>query len=106
MFTDAAAAYTKAADRLADLGAPGVPVGEKLHVSLLATLPEMATAADRGAADISAVSDIEALPAAVDRADDAVRTASAPLSDFAEAMAAPALARQAEAIPACHSLFT
>ena len=66
----------------------------------------MADAAEQGADDIKAATDENGVTKAIDQADDAVTEARAPLSDFAEAMAAPALAEQLEKIDACRPLFT
>ena len=106
VFDGAAEAYRTMRDDLSDIGAPAIPNGEALQDTLLKAAPAMAEAAEQGAADIKAATDENGVSKAVDQADDAVSEARAPLSDFAEAMAAPALAAQLEGIDACRPLFT
>jgi hypothetical protein len=91
---------------LSDLSAPRIPAGQKLHDALLEAAPAMAEAAEQGAREVAQSADQAGLTAAIDRAIGEVSTARAPLSDFAEALAAPALAVQLEKIGACRPLFT
>jgi hypothetical protein len=106
VFDGAARAYRTMTDDLSGIGAPAIPNGQALQDTLLTAAPAMADAAEQGADDIKAATDETGVNRAIDLADDAVTQARAPLSDFAEAMAAPALAEQLEKIEACRPLFT
>jgi hypothetical protein len=106
VFEKAAAAYRTMSRALSDLSAPRIPAGQKLHDALLEAAPAMAEAAEQGAREVAQSADQAGLTAAIDRAIGEVSTARAPLSDFAEALAAPALAVQLEKIGACRPLFT
>ena len=106
VFDGAARAYRTMTDDLTGIGAPAIPNGEALQDTLLKAAPAMADAAEQGADDIKAATDESGVTKAIDLADDAVTEARAPLSDFAEALAAPALAEQLEGIEACRPLFT
>ncbi len=106
VFDGAAKAYRTMSDELSGIGAPSIPNGAALQATLLKAAPAMADAAEHGADAITSASGGTGVTNAIGQADDAVSQARAPLTDFAEAMAAPALAEQLEKIDACRPLFT